>query len=219
MAILYLFAFLAGLATMLSPCILPILPVVLAAGTSKGRLRPLGVACGLIVSFTLFTLTIASIVQFTGISANLFRYGASALIFCFGAIMIFPFLSSKFSDLTAKVAQVGQKLQETGSGRGFWGGFLLGIALGLVWTPCAGPILAAITALIATHALSLMAVSLTLTYVVGASIPVFLLIWGGNRVLQGSKWLSSHLERIRQFFGVLTVLVALAIAFHWDIVF
>lgn len=150
MFLLLAFAFLAGIFTVLSPCILPILPAILSAGTAQGKLRPFGIILGLICSFTFFTLTLTSIVQTTGLSPNVLRYAAIGLIFIFGLVMIFPRLSNWFAQMFTPIANVGQRLQK-GPSSGFKGGLFFGIALGLLWTPCAGPILAAITTLVATH--------------------------------------------------------------------
>ena len=202
---------------MLSPCILPILPIVLAAGASKGRWRPFGVCIGLVISFTFFTVTLTSIVQAFGISADLLRYIAIGLVFLFGLCMVVPLLSRWFYALMAPIAQLGERLQRKGPKEGLFGGLVLGLALGLLWTPCAGPILAAITAFIATQSISLITVGLALTYVIGAAIPLFFLAWGGGRVIRASKFLSGHTEGLRTFFGCVTILVAIAIALHWDV--
>lgn len=215
MALLLGFAFLAGIFTVLSPCILPILPAILSAGTVQGKLRPLGIIIGLICSFTFFTLSLTAIVHATGISPNLLRNAAIVLIFLFGLIMIFPRLSNWFAKITTPVATLGQHVQEKSS-TGFVGGMIFGLALGLLWTPCAGPILAAITTLVATHAINLLAVLMTLSYSVGAGIPMFLIAYGGGRIIQSSRFLSQHAEGIRQLFGVLMIVVAGVLAFHWD---
>jgi cytochrome c biogenesis protein CcdA/thiol-disulfide isomerase/thioredoxin len=217
MPILILFAFLAGVFTILSPCILPILPAILSAGTLKGKWRPLGIILGLVTSFTFFTLALTAIVHATGLSPNFLRYLAIAMIFALGIIMIFPKLSDRFARLMAPVAEVGQNLQGSNQGSGFGGGFVFGIALGLLWTPCAGPILAAITTLVATQAVTFTTVLITLAYSIGAGIPMYLIAYGGNRVIQSSKFLSRHAEGIRQFFGALMILTALALAFQWDV--
>lgn len=217
MFLLFLFSFLGGIFTVLSPCILPILPALLSAGTVKGKLRPIGIILGLILSFTFFTLTLTAIVHTTGISANAFRWFAIALIFFFGLVMMFPRLSDKFATLTSPIANLGLKFQQKGSNTGFGGGFIFGLALGLIWTPCAGPILAAITTLVATQSINYLIILLTLTYSIGAGIPMFLIAYGGNRIISSSRSLSSHTERIRQFFGLIMILTALSIALHWDV--
>lgn len=221
MIILLFFAFLAGIVTVLSPCILPVLPALLAAGAGKGHLRPIGIIVGLIISFTFFTLTLTALVHLTGISPNILRYIAIALIAGFGLMMLLPKLSEKFAEVTSKVADLGQTVQGKSSllGTGFWSGVVLGAALGLVWTPCAGPILAAITTLVATSAVSWNAFLITLVYSLGAAIPMFLIIYGGNIAINSSKSLSNYTEIIRKCFGALMILAALAIAFNFDVMF
>lgn len=214
MILLLAFAFLAGVATVLSPCVLPVLPALLAAGTGRGRARPFGVILGLILSFMFFTLALTALVKLTGISPNILRNVAIGLIALFGFVMLFPKLGDWFSAKTAGIADIGSSIQSQASGSGFWSGFVLGLALGLVWTPCAGPILAAITTLVATSALSWDTFFLTLSYSLGTALPLFAITWGGNRITQG---LRGYTETIRKVFGALMILAAVAMALHWDV--
>ena len=216
MFVLLAFAFLAGVFTALSPCILPVLPAILAAGVAKGRLRPLGTILGLVCSFSLFTLTLSWIVHETGVSPNALRYVAIALILFFGLVMLFPRLSIWFAQITAPIAGLGQKIQGTQERPGFWGGVLFGVALGLLWTPCAGPILAAITTLVAAGEINFTAVLLTLAYSLGAGVPMFFYAYGSAKLIQTSQYLSRHSERIRQFFGVLMIVFAVMLTFNWE---
>ena len=218
MLLLLCFAFLAGIVTVLSPCILPILPAILSASTAGGKRRPLGIIIGLICSFSFFTLSLTAIVSATGLSAGHLRGVAIFLIFFFGLVMLFPRLSNWFAKTTAVFASAGQKIQPRGSESGFWGGVIFGVALGLLWTPCAGPILGAITTLVATHAVSASAVLLTLAYSIGAGIPLFLITYGSSKIVNSSRFLSKHTEKIRCFFGGVMVLLAVALTFHWEMV-
>lgn len=218
MFVLLGFSFLAGIFTALSPCILPVLPAILAAGIAGGRLRPLGTIVGLVCSFSFFTLTLTWIVHATGLSPNILRYVAIALIFLFGLVMIFPKLSNWFARVTAPIADLGQKIQGSKPRQGFWGGIVFGLALGLLWTPCAGPILAAITTLVATSSINATAILMTLAYSIGAGIPMFLFAYGSSKLIQTSRFLSRHSEQIRQFFGVLMLGFALLLAFNWEMI-
>lgn len=217
MLILLLFSFLAGVATVLSPCVLPVLPALLSAGGGKGVFRPWGIVCGVIFSFTFFTLSLTALVHWTGISPDFLRYLAIALIAGFGLILIFPALSDKFAALFSGVADIGQAVQAQSKwfGSGFWSGFVLGIALGLVWTPCAGPILASITALVATRAVTWEAFWITLAYSIGAALPMLLIIYGGQKLVR----VTPYGEWIRKGFGVLMIIAAFAIALHYDVKF
>lgn len=217
MLLLLLFAFLAGLATVLSPCVLPVLPAILSASASGGKGRPLGVILGLVSSFVFFTLALTTLVQSFGLSANALRYIAIGVIGFFGLVLLIPILSEKFAMLTDSLATFGTRLQ-TRSRTGFVGGFIIGVALGLVWTPCAGPILAAITTLVATQKVNFEVILLTVAYSLGAALPLLIIAYGGQRVLSVPS-IAKHTERIRQVFGFLMILTAVALAFNWDVAF
>lgn len=219
MAFLYLFTFLAGVVTVLSPCVLPVLPAILSAGVGKGRYRPLGVIIGLMISFAFFTLTLTFLVHLLNLSANFLRYSAILIIGLFGIVMLFPYLSDRFATATSFIGGVGSSIQSQTRGKstGFFSGLLLGSALGLVWTPCAGPILAAVTTLVATQQVSLQIILLTLTYSLGTGIPLFLIAYGGKRALTKFPLLARHTEEIKRFFGFLMILTAFGLTFNFEV--
>lgn len=214
--ILYLFTFLAGVATVLSPCVLPVLPIILSAGVDKDRFRPLVIILGFILSFAFFTLTLTYLVHSLGLSANLLRYAAIAVIALFGIIMIFPELTARYSKATSFIGDLGSQLQTVKTKSSFFGSLLLGIALGLVWTPCAGPILAVVTTLVATQQVTSDIIFLTLLYSLGCGIPMLLIAYGGNKLFSTS-YLSRHSETIKKFFGVLILATAVALFFHAEV--
>lgn len=220
MLLLLIFSLLAGIATVLSPCILPVLPAILSASASGGRGRPLGVILGLMISFVFFTLALTTLVQSFGLSANVLRYTAIAVIGFFGLVLLLPVLSDKFAMLTNSLANFGAELQVRSHNQrsGFMSGMIIGFALGLVWTPCAGPILAAITTLVATQQVSWEIVLLTLSYSLGAGLPLLIIAYGGQRALSFPS-LAKHTERMRQIFGALMILTAVALVFNWDVAF
>lgn len=216
MVVLLLFSFLAGIFTVLSPCILPILPAILSSGTIQGKRRPVGILLGLVSSFTFFTLSLTTVVRATGVSPDALRYLAIGMICAFGLVMTFPRLSDLFAKTAAPIAALGLHLKETRTGSGLGGGFVFGVALGLLWTPCAGPILAAITTLVATQSVDFITVLITMTYSLGAAIPMCLIAYGGSKAIQSSRSLSAHAEEIRQVFGIFMILTGLSILFRWD---
>ncbi len=206
MTILIIFAFLGGIVTILSPCILPILPIILSTSTTGGKSRPFGIVTGFVLSFTAFTLLLTTIVNLTGLSADLLRNAAITLLLLFGVFMLFPNLQKWLEPLLEKVSLLGQK---NGNGQGFSGGFLIGISLGLVWTPCVGPIMASIIALAATSQVTFQAIFITLAYSLGTALPMFLIIYGGRGLIQKVPFLLKNSGRIQQVFGLLMIAMAL----------
>src|SRR3989344_3432578 len=144
MLLLIIFAFIGGVVTILSPCILPILPVVLSSSLTGGKKSPLGVVTGFILSFTFFTLFLSLIVKSLGIPADSLRSFSIVVIALFGIGLLLP----NFRTLLEKFFTYFSRFGPKGSGEaGFFGGVLIGASVGLVWTPCVGPILASIISL------------------------------------------------------------------------
>jgi len=213
MLILILFAFLAGIVTVLSPCILPVLPIVLSSSLSGGKRRPLGVVAGFIVSFTFFTLFLTSIVSLLKIPADSLRTFSIVVIFLFGASLLIPKFQSIFELLFARLSRFTPK--STGS-EGFLGGFIIGLSIGLIWTPCVGPILASVISLAITGTVTGLAFFITLAYSLGTAIPMFAIVYGGRNLLNKVPWLLANTARIQKGFGVVMIFVALAIYFNFD---
>ncbi len=213
MIILTVFAFFGGIVTILSPCILPILPIVLSGSITGGKRRPLGVVAGFIVSFTFFTLFLSAIVRATGLSADSLRLVSVIVISLFGVSLIIPSLRLQMEQLFSRLANTGPKRN---TGEGFLSGVLVGISLGLVWTPCVGPILASIITLAATASVGAGAVIITFAYSVGTAIPLLLITYGGRNLLTSHPWPIRNAANIQRMFGVLMLLTAVAIFNSWD---
>ncbi len=208
MLILIIFAFLAGVVTILSPCVLPILPVILSGSVGSGKLRPWGIVVGFIVSFTVFTLTLSALVQALHISADVLRWVAVALIFVFGLVMVIPQLKNVFMLAATRLTVQTSKPKKAG---GFWSGVLLGMSLGLVWTPCVGPIMASVITLALSQTVDLGAVLITLAYSSGTALPLLLLVLGGRGLLNRFPALTKNTSKIQRVFGVLMLLTAVAL--------
>ena len=213
MIILLLFAFLAGVVTILSPCILPILPIVLTGSVSGDKKRPYGIIFGFILSFTLFTLFLATLVKFTGVPANTLRVIAGIILLIFGLSLLLPQFQALMEKLFSKLSVFGPKATPH---PGFWGGFLIGLTIGIVWTPCVGPILASVIALAATSQVTTTTFLITLTYSIGTAIPMFLIMYGGRNLLNKAPWLLNNATVIQKTFGVLMIIFALAIFTNID---
>lgn len=213
MLILILFAFLAGVVTILSPCILPVLPLVLSGSLTGGKKRPIGIVVGFVASFTFFTLALTAIVRLTGVSPDILRIISIVIILCFGLALIVPKFQLWMERIFSGIAGAAANKNE---GSGFFGGVFLGLSLGLIWTPCVGPILASVITLAATSSVNLAAVFITLAYALGSGIPMLLITYGGRQLLQRVPWLLQNTAKIQKAFGILMILTALAIAFNVD---
>ena len=216
MLVLLAFAFVSGVITILSPCILPVLPIVLSGSVGKGKARPFGVIAGFVASFTLFTLALTAIVQALGVPPDILRVVAVVLIISFGLVMLVPRLRYVFEALATRVTSRRSSGPRPGGSSGFLGGLPVGISLGLVWTPCVGPIMASVISLALTQRVDGGAVFITLAYTIGTSIPMLGVMLGGRTLLKRVPSLAKNSAGIQRGFGVLMILVGMAIGFGWD---
>lgn len=212
MILLYLVAFISGLFTIIAPCIWPLLPLVLGSSITGGHKKPLGLTLGIIVSFGFITLTISYIARIIPINLEILRILAVLVIAVLGAILIIPKLSAILEGYLSRILGRFQSKQSNG----FWGGFLTGLSIGVVWTPCAGPILATIAALSVTLSLNSQVILLTFFYLLGVGIPLFIFSILGRRVLTKTRVFSRYTHRAQQVFGVLMILTAIAIFANVD---
>jgi cytochrome c biogenesis protein CcdA/peroxiredoxin len=213
MTLLILFAFLGGIITILSPCILPILPIVLSSGITGGKRKPFGVVTGFILSFTFFTLFLASLVRATGLSADGLRTLAAVVILLFGLVLVIPQLNNWWELVSGRL--MSRKKVNTQKD-GYTGGLIIGLSVGLLWAPCVGPIMAAIITLAATGNISATLIPIVLAYALGTALPMLAIIWGSRSLIDRFPLLRSRLSTIQRFFGLLMILTAMAIYLNLD---
>jgi cytochrome c biogenesis protein CcdA/thiol-disulfide isomerase/thioredoxin len=237
MVLLIVVAFVAGLVTAVSPCVLPILPIVLATGADGDRRRPYLVIAGLIASFSFFTIASVQIISALHLPSSTLRDAAIVIIAVFGLTLLVPAISNVFERATARVQSAGARMvggsatgaamtlpiaasgsgSGTGSGSGsgaggpsrasIVGGLLTGVGLGLVWTPCAGPILGAITSLAVTQPGSWSTLTLVIAYAVGAGLPLLAIAQGGRALVSRMRLRSASAWAGRAF-GALVLVTA-----------
>ena len=214
--LLFLIGYLAGVIAGVSPCILPILPVVLvgwsapvadeANALKARRRRALAVVAGLVLSFSLITALGSVLLSSLGLPQNLLRDSGIVLLALFGVGLMVPALGHlierPFQRLT-RSAPTGAK-----------SGFVLGLGLGLVFVPCAGPVLAAVSVLGARHHASLSSVLLAFFFGAGAATPLLAIALAGDRLIERNRALSKRTRRLRPVAGALLVLMSLAITFN-----
>jgi cytochrome c biogenesis protein CcdA/thiol-disulfide isomerase/thioredoxin len=165
--------FIAGIIAAVSPCVLPVLPIVLAGGAAGGRRRPYAIIAGLVASFTVFTLSASALLSALGLPQDALRNVAIALLFVVAATLFVPRLGEVIEAPLARLSR-----RPSGD---LGGGVLLGASLGLVFVPCAGPVLATVSVLAAQQRLSWTLVLLTLCYALGSGVVLLLVAMGGQR--------------------------------------
>lgn len=202
MLVLLLIGFLAGIVTAISPCVLPVLPVLLAGGAS-GR-KPLRIVAGLVVSFSVFTLFASWFLGRLGLPQDLLRNLAIVLLFVMAGVLLLPRAALRLERWLSFFSRL--RPGNTGGG-----GFFLGATLGLVFVPCAGPFLAAITVAAARESFGSRTIAATVAYALGTAIPMLAIARGGREL--GTR-IRAHAERLRIASGAVIALVAIGFVFH-----
>lgn len=165
----------AGVLSTLSPCVLPLVPVLVASAANAHRLGPLSLGAGLALAYTLMGLLIAPLGASLGLDPGLFRTVGAALMLLFGALLLAPALQGGFARATAGVADAGQRLLQRVTLEGLGGQLLVGLLLGVVWSPCVGPTLGA-AATLASRGENLAQIALLMgLFGLGAAAPLVLL--------------------------------------------
>ncbi|MBU6142182.1 cytochrome c biogenesis CcdA family protein [Patescibacteria group bacterium] len=212
-----LFALLAGILTLASPCILPLLPILLGVSIGhKNTSRPLFIVAGFILSFSLTAIFISALTRIIGLDPNTLRSVGVVILALFGALLIWPApfdrFMSRFSGLFAKAAVVTDPEKTSNLS-----GFVLGATLGVIWTPCAGPVLASVLTLIALQKQTVIAAILLVAYAIGAGIPMLVIAYGGQYVSTRINAFARYSLLLQRIFGVLIILLCIAIYFNYDI--
>ena len=203
------FAFVAGTLSILSPCVLPLLPVVLGTAASKGRFGPLLMAAGLVLSFVTVGMFISLVGFSIGLDGKFFRAVSAVMLIAIGSLLAVSFLQRQFAMAIGPVATWAQKRFGSGEAGGQFG---IGILLGAVWSPCVGPTLGA-ASLLASQGQNLGQVVITmLCFGLGVAVPLvligmmsrdFLMRWRGRMV--------SSSATVKSTLGVLFVITGLMI--------
>src|SRR3954469_7189627 len=210
MVLLILFAFVAGVGTALSPCVLPVLPLALSAGATGGRRRPLGIVTGLAISFTFVTVALVYVIDALGLPDDLLRNIAIVGLIAFGVALAVPMVGDRLEAWLSRIAPSGFAKR---SGEGFGSGLLVGFGLGALYTPCAGPILAGVITLSASQTFTAGRLATALAYGLGSAIALYALMLGGRRL---TRRLSQRSGRFQQALGGVMVLVAVLMVLNLD---
>lgn len=206
-------AVLAGVLSVLSPCVLPLLPIVLGTAQSEHRLGPAALAAGLAVSFTAIGLFVATIGFAIGLDTDVFRLISAMLLIGIGAVLLVPRLQEQFAVAAGPVGSWVDDRLGGFTATSLWGQFALGLLLGAVWAPCVGPTLGA-ASLLAAKGEDLGQVALTmLAFGVGAALPLMLLGFVSREAMM--RWRGRLMEAGKggkMLLGALLVAIGLLVA-------
>nr|MBA3301679.1 redoxin domain-containing protein [Thermoleophilaceae bacterium] len=178
MVVLLIFGVLAGVGTALSPCVLPVLPALLSASNTGGRRRPLGIVLGLVITHTVVIVGLATVAKGVGLADGFLRTFAIFVLLFFGLSLLVPPMGDAIEARLSGLSRFGP----SDRGEGFWSGVGVGGALGFVYAPCAGPILAAVISVSASQGTSFEIVLLAIAYGLGSAGPLLVFTLGGRRV-------------------------------------
>jgi cytochrome c biogenesis protein CcdA/thiol-disulfide isomerase/thioredoxin len=207
-------AFVAGILTILSPCVLPVVPLVVGAGSTGRMGRLVGVVVGFGATFVLTTVLVASVLSASGLSTSAVRLGAVLVLGVFGLTLVVPQLQAAVERAVATRLPAWGAMRPAGDGLA--GGLALGAAIGLVWAPCVGPIMAAAVAAAVVSGPSIASVVPAIAYVAGAAIPLAAIALLGRRAITRFGSTTARSRAMRAF-GVATVATALIIAIGLDV--
>jgi cytochrome c-type biogenesis protein len=204
-------AFAGGILTVLSPCVLPILPIVVGRSLQSHRFGPVALVAGLVGGFAVAGSLLGITASWlTGLTNGL-RMAAVAVLLILGLLALLPAWSYRlFSALPIGPWREPKRVGLTGE---FW----LGTQLGLLWTPCAGPVLGAILVIAATSSQIAGTFGLLLAYGVGAAFPLLAIAYGGRRLGQSFLRLRPHSALLQKIGGGMIVMAAITILLGWDI--
>ena len=210
-------AFLAGILSVLSPCVMPLLPLVLGAAASEHRYGPAALAAGLAISFVALGLFVATVGFAIGLDGDVFRKVAAVMLVLIGLVLMLPIAQVRLATVAGPVSNWTEQRFGGFSTTGLWGQFAVGLLLGAVWSPCVGPTLGAASVL-AAQGKDLFTVGLTmLVFGLGAALPMLLLGMLSREVLM--RWRDSMIglgKGVKAALGFVLVLTGVAIITGWD---
>jgi cytochrome c-type biogenesis protein len=210
------FALFAGMLTIVAPCTLPVLPILLGASIGqRAGARPAFIAAGFVMSFAFVALALNAVATALHFDPDALRKAGLSLLLIFGALMIWP---TAFERVTARLAGTGLALQGAAAAQTNLGGFVLGTTLGLIWTPCSGPVLGSILTAIATSPDRAHGALLLVTYTVGAALPMLGVAYGGQTISARLRSLTPYAGRLQQTFGAVVIAFALSAFLQYDAV-
>jgi cytochrome c biogenesis protein CcdA len=214
--------FIAGLVTILKPCCLPLVPAVMS-GSAGCRLRPVAIVAGMTLSFTVMGTLVSGFGAAFGSFADALRSLSILFIMGMGAVLFDDDINVEFIKISSSITQGLRNnagfLNRTSSNmpeQGLFGGFFLGMSLGIVWIPCVGPILGAVLAYVASVGNVSYGAWMLFVYSVGMSLPMLSIAYYGKKVTNRYKWFMRNGEMLKKLAGLVLILVGIMLLFGID---
>ncbi len=210
-------ALLSGVLSTLSPCVLPLLPILLGTAASQHRQGPVALAAGLALSFIAIGMFVATVGFALGLDAGVFRYGAAAIMMLIGVVLLVPRVQQEFATAAGPASNWASEHLGTVDAGGLRGQFLVGLLLGAVWSPCVGPTLGAASVLAAQgRDLGQVAVTM-LMFGLGAALPLLLIgMLSREAMLRLRGRMLNAGGAMKMALGALLLLVGLAVVTGFD---
>ncbi|HEY1517133.1 MAG TPA: cytochrome c biogenesis protein CcdA [Solirubrobacteraceae bacterium] len=214
MLLLMLFALIAGAGTAITPCVLPVVPALLASSATGGRRRPIGIVIGLGATFTIAIVLLAELVNGVGLASGAARTLSIVVLIAFGVALLIPDLSARIEAPLSRLGRFGPKSR----GTGFWSGLGVGAALGFVCAPCAGPILAAVTSVSASSGANARVILVAISYSVGLSAVLLVYAFAGRAVIDRIRRVGRG-NTVNRALGVVLLATGVLMVFNVDVRF
>ena len=202
----------AGALTTLSPCVFPLLPVVIGGAVQRHRAAPVAMGVGMALTFTVIGLLVGGLGGSLSLSPDDVRRVGAWLLIAFGAVMLVPPLERRFSALMSPIASSANAASARLETNALWGALALGGLLGLVWSPCAGPLLGSTLALVATSGGAARGALLLGLFGIGAALPLVGAAYASRAGFGRVRgWVLAHAGAAKTAMGALLVLVGVLI--------
>lgn len=194
--------FIEGFGLIVSPCILPILPIFLAGSLTGSKKRPMGIIAGFTLFFSLLVFFSHQLVRYLNVDFNLVREIGYVILLLLGSIMISTYLTEQFGKITQGLTRISTFFSSVNKPEGgFWNGLFLGGIIAIIWTPCAGPILAAIIVQTALQETTIISFFTLVAFALGAAIPMFIISLYGKKLINTFSFFKAYATLFRKFLG------------------
>lgn len=211
-----IFGYIAGLLTLINPCVLPVLPIAIASSFSAHKHGPLALTAGMSIAFVTLGVLVSSVGYSIGLDEDIIAQGAAVMMIIFGSVLLIPQMNERFAMATAGFSSKADMTMNDIEGNGLRSQFMGGILLGAIWSPCIGPTLGGAISLASQGSNLLYAASIMTAFAMGISTVILLLAYGArNAIKQRQETLRKLAAKAKPIMGITFILVGLMIFFKF----